>query len=109
MSVNSASMSSSPPSRTMRVAAELGVVGGEEDLARVGDDRLRDAHLLVVEVEQGAVEVDAADPDHAEVDPELADQVDRRLADDAAVARAHHAAGDDHLEVGLAARAGPRR
>ena len=35
--------------------------------------------------EQAAVGVDAADPDDAEVDPELADQLDGRLADDAAV------------------------
>ena len=55
-------------------------------------------------VEQRAVLVDAADADDPEVDLELTDQVQRGLADDAAVARAHGSAGDDHLELGIAAQ-----
>ena len=70
----------------------------------LADDRLRDAHLVIVEIEQRAVGIDAADADDAEIDAELADQVDRRLADDAAVAAAHDAAGDDHLEVSFSAK-----
>ena len=45
-------------------------------------------------------------PIKPDVDPELADEVDRRLADDAAVARAQHAAGDDHLAVGVVGQDG---
>src|SRR3546814_13003033 len=86
------------------IAAELGVVGGEEHAAGILDDGLRRAHLAVVEVQQGAVVVDAGDAYDAEVDLELLDGVDAGLADDAAVAAAHDAAGDDHLEVRLAAQ-----
>src|SRR3546814_17117990 len=87
------------------IAAELGVVGGEEHPAGILDDGLRRAHLAVVEVQQGAVVVDAGDADDAEVDLDLLDGVDAGLADDAAVAAAPDAAGDDHLEVRLAAPA----
>ena len=72
-----------------RRAVELAVVGGQPDLARVLDDGVRHLHLAVVEVAQRAVGLDARDADQADVDLELADEVDRRLADDAAVARAH--------------------
>src|SRR3546814_4159380 len=86
------------------VAAELGMIGGEEHPARVLDDRLGGAHLAVVEVEQRAVVVDARDAVDAEVDLELLDGVDAGLADDAAVAAAHDAAGDDPLAVRLSAQ-----
>src|SRR3546814_12968496 len=62
------------------VAAELGMIGGEEHPARVLDDRLGGAHLAVVEVEQRAVVVDARDADDAEVDLELLDGVDAGLS-----------------------------
>lgn len=67
------------------VAAELGVVGHQEHLARIVDDRPRHPHLAVVVVEQRPVPVDAADADDADIDLELADEIERRLADDAAV------------------------
>ena len=80
---------------------ELAVIGGEPDLARVLDDGARHFHLAVVEVAQAAVALDPGDADQPDVDPELANEVDRRLADDAAIARADDAAGDDHLAVGI--------
>ena len=43
-------------------------------------------HLAIVEVEQRAVLVDGRGADHRVVDLELPDEIDRRLADDAAVA-----------------------
>ena len=45
-------------------------------------------------------------PISADVHLELADEVHRGLADDAAVARTHHAAGDDHLALRVAAQDG---
>ena len=45
------------------VAPELAGVDGEQDLPRVVDDGLGDADFLVIEVEQAAVVVDAADAD----------------------------------------------
>ncbi len=66
------------------------------------DDRLGDAHFLIIEVEQGAVLVDTADADQGEIDLELADEIGGGLAHHAAVA-AHVAAGDQHIEVFLGA------
>ena len=45
-----------------------------------------------------AVLVDRRGADHRIVDLELPDEIDRRLADDAAVGAAHDAAGDHHLD-----------
>src|SRR5262245_66448490 len=85
------------------VTAELAVVADQEHLAGIGDDAFRSAHFAVIEIEQRAVGVDAGDADDAEVGLELAEEVDGGLADDAAVAAAHHAAGDDDLEAGVLA------
>src|SRR3546814_5638127 len=76
------------------VAAELGMIGGEEHPARVLDDRLGGAHLAVVEVEQRAVVVDARDADDAEVALEPLVGVNAGLAADTWVAAAPTAAGD---------------
>lgn len=75
------------------------------DLARLRNDGLGDLHFAQIEVAQRAVLLDAGDADHADVHAELADEIDRRLAHDAVVARAHHAArDDDSLQSGLSAR-----
>src|SRR3546814_13320279 len=86
------------------IAAELGVVGGEEHAAGILDDGLRRAHLAVVEVPQGAVVVDAGVAYDAEVDLELLDGVDAGLAAHAAFAAAHDTAGHDRLVVLIAAQ-----
>ncbi len=52
-----------------------------------------------IEIAQGAVGLDAGNADDADIDLELADEIDGRLADDAAVAAAHHTAGDDHFAL----------
>ena len=80
-------------------ATELGVIGHEPDFAGLLDDGLGDAHFTVVIVEQRAVFVDAGDADDADVDAKLLHEVDRGLANDAAVAVAHEAAGDNDLRV----------
>src|SRR5882724_4981589 len=71
------------------IAPELAVVADEKDLARIGDDAFRSPHLPVIEIEQRAVGIDAADADDAEIGLELAEEIDGGLADDAAVAAAH--------------------
>ena len=81
------------------IAPELGVVGGQEHLAGVGDDGLGYLHLVVVEIEQGAVVVDTGYADDAIVHAELADEVAGRLPDDAPVPVADLATGDDDSEV----------
>ena len=67
-------------------------------MAGIADDRPRRHHLAIVEIEKRAVIVDRRDADHRPIDLELRDELDRALADDAAVGLAHHAAGDDHLD-----------
>ena len=94
------------PMRTGRRAFELQPIGDEDDLPGVGDDRLADAHLAVVEVEQRALLVDRRGADHGVIDLELADEIDRRAADDAAVGAPHRAAGDDHLDPRVAVEDG---
>ncbi len=87
-------------------AVELAVVGGQPHLAGLFDDGLRHLHLAVVKVAQRAIGLDARDADERDVHLELADEVHRRLAHDAPVARAHHAASDDDLALGVAAQDG---
>ncbi len=55
------------------------------DLARVRDDGLRDPHLAVIVVEKRTVLVDRRGADDGDIHLELADEIDRRLADHAAV------------------------
>ncbi|CPO93443.1 Uncharacterised protein [Bordetella pertussis] len=81
------------------LALEFAAIGGQPDLARLFDDGARHAHLAKVVVAQGAVGLDAGYADQADVDLELADEVQRGLADDAAVARTHHAAGYDDFAI----------
>lgn len=81
------------------VSSKLGVVGDKKDLAGIVDDGPGGPHLTVVEIEEGAVYVDAADADDAEIHPELLNEVYGGLPDNPAVAMAHQAAGDDHLEI----------
>ena len=85
-----------------RAAAELGGVGDQHDAAGIGDDGLRHLHLAIVEVEQRALLVDRGRPDDGVVDLELADQLRRGRADHRTVGAPHRAAGDHHLDAGMA-------
>ena len=80
-----------------RVSADLAEVGTKKDLARVLDDRLRDTHLVKVEVEQRAIQFDTGDTDNAEVDLELTDELERGLASHAVIPAPYHTAGDDRV------------
>jgi hypothetical protein len=71
------------------------VVGDEYGAPGMADDRLGDADLAVVEIQQRAVGVDGGCAHDGEIHLELADQIDGGLAHDAAVGGPHHAAGDD--------------
>src|SRR5260370_39009674 len=81
-----------------RGAPELGAVGHQDHVARIGDDGLRRLDLAVVEIEQGAVLVDRRRADHGVVDLELLDEVVRLLADHRTVGAAYRAAGHDDLD-----------
>src|SRR5215469_14812375 len=79
------------------------MVRDEEDLARIRHDAFRGSDLAVIEIQQRTIAVDTADADDAEVDLELAEEVDDRLADHATVPAADDAAGDDDLELDILA------
>src|SRR5690606_23757716 len=83
------------------LSLELAAVGGQPDFAGLFDDAARHAHFAEVVVAQRAVGFDARNGDQADVDLELADEVDGGFAHDAAVARPHDAAGDDDFAVGV--------
>ena len=89
--------------RTGAVRSNFMLSATRIELTRVLHDRLRDLNLAIVEIEQRAILVDGRGADHGVVDLELADEVDGRLANDAAIGCAHHAAGDDDLDLGRAA------
>src|SRR5256885_15344340 len=82
------------------LAVELAVVGGQPDLARLGNDGLGHLDFAHVEVAQAAIGLDGRDADQGDVHLELADEVHGRLAHDAPVARAHHAARSEERRVG---------
>src|SRR3990167_4327013 len=84
------------------VATELGVVAGQHDLARIADQGLGHPHFLVIEIQQGTDVVDAGNADDAVVRAELLHEVGSGLADDAAIAAAHLASGDNDVEIFLA-------
>src|SRR5262245_34236919 len=82
-----------------RRALVFHAVGHQDRPARAVHDGLGNLDLAVVEVEQRAVLVDGRGADDRIVDLELADEVDRRLADNAPVRMPHDAARDDHLDL----------
>ncbi len=82
---------------------ELAVIGGQPYLPRLRQNGLRHFHLAVIEITQTAVGLDRRDADQRDVDLELPDEIDRGFADDASIAATHHAAGNDHLAIGVVA------
>ncbi|VVT04418.1 hypothetical protein MARINON1_52282 [Marinobacter salarius] len=88
------------------VAAELGMVRGQQYLAGILDDGLGNPDFPVIEVQQRTVTVDAADTDNAEIHLELVDEVPSGFTHDAAVAVTHFAAGNNDVEVFLGGKNG---
>ena len=81
------------------IAPELGVVGHQQHIPGVFNNRLGNPHFPIVKIEQGAIVIDSGNADNAVIHLELADEVDGRLADNAAVAGADHPAGDNDLKT----------
>ena len=81
------------------VAFDLGMIGDQEDASGMGDDRLGHLDFAVIVVEQGAIEVDAADTDHADIDLELRDHAQGRFPDNAFVSASDQAARDDDFTI----------
>ena len=55
---------------------ELSVVGDEKHFLGLLDNGLGDSHFAVIEIEKGAVLIDAAYPDDSEIHSKLADEID---------------------------------
>ena len=68
-------------------------------MAGILDNRALGAHLMIVELQQRAVAVDAADPQNAEIQTELGNKVERRFANDAAVTAAKFAARENNAKI----------
>ena len=81
-----------------RRASELGLVHGQDHLARLRDDRLRYAHLVDVEIEQRAVRVERRRADQRIIDLEATDEIHGERADDGAIAGTHPATRRDHFD-----------
>ena len=82
------------------------MIGRQPNLARLRDHGLCHLHFAVVEVAQRTIGLNARDAYYGDVYLELAHEIHRCFADDAAVARAHHAAGHDDLAFRVAAQDG---
>ncbi len=82
------------------------MVGHQHHAAGIFDNRAFGAHFVIVEFEQRAVHIDAADAENAVIETELRDEVQGGFAHDAAVAGAHFTAGQDQAEVFLGGQQG---
>ncbi len=84
-----------------RRAPEFGLVGDQKRLAGLGDDRLADAHLLDVEIQDVAFGVHRRTADHRDVELELADRRYRQASDQPAIGASQGAAGQDDLALAV--------
>ncbi|CDU34634.1 Protein of unknown function [Escherichia coli D6-113.11] len=64
------------------------MVNHQHNVARVLNNGALGTNFVVIELQQRAVAVDAADPQNAEIKAELGDKIERRFADDPAIAAA---------------------
>jgi hypothetical protein len=82
-----------------RRAMELAVIGSEPYCPGMLQDATRYRNFSVVKVAQAPIGLNARNPDQANIDFELADEIERSLADNGAISSANNAPGDYHLAV----------
>ncbi len=75
------------------------MVDNQNHVAGVVDNRAFGAHLVIVKLQQRTVAVDTADAENAEVETELGDEVQRRLADDTAIAASQLTASQNNAKI----------
>lgn len=71
-----------------RVTAKFRVIDNQHNVARVLNNGALGANFVVIELQQRAVAIDAAYPQNAEIKAELGDKIERRFANDPAIAAA---------------------
>ncbi|VEE28533.1 transposase ORF A, IS3 family [Escherichia coli] len=69
-----------------RVTAKFRVIDNQHNVARVLNNGAFGANFVVIELQQRAVAIDAAYPQNAEIKAELGDKIERRFANDPAIA-----------------------
>jgi hypothetical protein len=78
---------------------ELAVICSEPYCPGMLQDATRYRNFSVVKVAQAPIGLNARNPDQANIDFELADEIERSLADNGAISSANNAPGDYHLAV----------
>lgn len=71
-----------------RVTAKFRVIDNQHNVARVLNNGAFGANFVVIELQQRAVAIDAAYLQNAEIKAELGDKIERRFANDPAIAAA---------------------
>ena len=64
------------------------MIDNQHNVARVLNNGAFGANFVVIELQQRAVAIDAAYPQNAEIKAELGDKIERRFANDPAIAAA---------------------
>ena len=80
------------------------MIGGEKDFPGIIDNGACGVDFTIIEIQQGPVQINAADADDAEVNPKLFDKIDGHRADDTPVPVSYQPAGDDHLKIFISAQ-----
>ena len=78
---------------------KFAVIGSEPYGPGMLQDPTRHGNFAVVKVAQTPIGLNARNPDQANIDFELADEIERSLADDGAISSANHTTRNDHFAV----------
>lgn len=76
------------PILTIALLTKFRVIDNQHNVARVLNNSAFGANFVVIEFQQRAVAIDAADPQNAEIKAELGDKIERCFADDPAITAA---------------------
>lgn len=71
-----------------RITAKFRVIDNQHNVARVLNNSAFGANFVVIELQQRAVAIDAADPQNPEIKAELGDKIERCFAYDPTIAAA---------------------
>jgi len=80
-------------------AMKLAVIGSEPNCPGMLQDATRYRNFSVVKVAQASISLDTRNPDQANINFELANEIERSLANNGSISSANDTPGDDHLAV----------
>ena len=78
---------------------KLALIGSEPNCPGMLQDATRHRNFSVVKVAQAPISLNARNPDQANIDFKLANEIERSLADNGAISCSNDAPRDDHLAV----------